>query len=145
MKIIPIGKLSIEVDDDDYGWLSQLKWHTTGGYAATGHKPAMMHRLILRVPMEVIVDHIDGNPVNNQKSNLRIATARQNAQNRRPRKCRISPYKGVCKINGKWRARIQVNGERIDLGRFYTDVDAAIAYDTAAKVYFKEYAYLNFR
>lgn len=145
MKVFYIDNRECFVDDEDYGWLMLLNWRLNTGYAVTGHKSATMQRLILRVPNEIIIDHIDGNKLNNTRVNLRVATARQNAQNRKPRKSRISPYKGVTKINSKWRARIQVNGERIDLGRFYSDTDAALAYDKAAKIYFKEFAYLNFK
>ncbi len=145
MKILFIDGKEVLLDDEDYLWISEFKWRIDGGYATTGHNAIRMHRILLRAHKGVLVDHVDRNPLNNQKINLRVASALQNAQNRSPRKCRISKYKGIHKVNGKWRVRIQVNGERIHIGYYDNDLDAARAYDKAAKHYFKEFAYLNFK
>ncbi len=89
------------------------------------------------------VDHEDGNGWNNQRFNLRIVTNQQNTFNQRPR-IGLSNFKGVCLIEGKWAARIQAGGNRIYLGYYDDERDAAIAYDEAARMFHGQYAFLNF-
>lgn len=98
-------------------------------------------------PEAVEVDHIDGNTFNNQKNNLRIATATQNAQNRKRFKNNNSIFKGVSRPGRReigWRARITINKNTITLGRFDDEISAARAYDEAARQHFGEFARLNF-
>lgn len=104
-----------------------------------------MHRVIMGEPRGLVVDHIDGNSLNNRRSNLRVCTVSQNHQNQRFRGG-LSRYKGVCflkKIN-KWRANIGFDGRRMHIGCFDNEVDAAKAYDRKAGELFGEFAYLNF-
>ena len=91
-------------------------------------------------------DHIDGNGLNNQRSNLRQCTNEENCMNRQPRKNCSSDYKGVQlnKLTNKWLAQIKVQGKNIYLGLFGIEEDAGIAYDTAAIKYFGEFSKLNF-
>ena len=107
-----------------------------------------MHRQIMKAPKGMVVDHIDGNGLNNRRSNLRICTPRQNQWNRCPLKTRkqTSPFKGVQYPTGKSRpyARIQYNGKTIHIGVFDSEVEAAQAYDRKAVELFGEFAYLNF-
>ncbi len=92
----------------------------------------------------IMIDHIDRNPLNNQKSNLRICTVSQNGCNRGKNKNNTSGYKGVyLKPNGKWNAVIGTNGQYINLGTFSEKVDAARAYNDAALLYHGEFSYLN--
>ena len=92
------------------------------------------------------VDHINGNPLDNRKSNLRICTNAENQRNRGVNKNNTSGYKGVCwaKQNKKWKARIKHNGKLIHLGYYKDKEEAARAYDKKAKELHGEYAYLNF-
>lgn len=87
-------------------------------------KKDRLHRYLLNYSGPLKVDHFDGNPLNNQKSNLRIATDLQNAQNRGANKNSTSRYVGISfqKSSGKWRSNIQ--GE--DLGYFDTEEEAVI-------------------
>ena len=96
-----------------------------------GYHSIQMHREILNPPPNMKVDHIDGNGLNNQKSNLRIVTNRQNQQNRHHK--RTSKYPGVSWAGniGKWRTQIQLNGKRYYLGSFDLEVDAATVYKVA--------------
>jgi hypothetical protein len=147
------GRVAL-VDDEDYEWLNQWKWHMSStGYARRnttkldtllGTAKIAMHRVILNAPEGSMVDHIDCNKLNNQRSNLRLCTVAQNNRN-------ILPYgksglKGVelDKRTGRWRAYVSVNKKRIHIGVFDTPCEAGLAYDAAARSYFGEFARPNF-
>lgn len=142
------GKAAV-VDDADYALLAGYHWHYMGiGYAARsqGGKRIYMHRVIMGAPVGMQVDHIDGDRLNNTRSNLRICTAQQNHHNRRPlRRETSSSYKGVHfhKQTGHWRAVIRIDGRRIYLGFFHHAIDGAAAYDKAARELFGPFAYTN--
>jgi len=153
VRFIPLtkGKFAI-VDADDYDWLNRHKWCISkkrySFYACrqTHAEKIFMHRVITNAPKGMLVDHIDGNGLNNRRSNLRICTIAQNNRNSRPWRRSYSKYKGVswCQAAGKWRARIRPNHKQIHLGCFDTQIEAARAYDKKAKELFGEFAYLNF-
>jgi hypothetical protein len=95
----------------------------------------------------VCIDHINNNGLDNRKANLRHATPAQKARNRRKTAAKTSSkYKGVSYHAGqrKWCASIHVNGQSEYLGLFQNEIDAAKAYDAAAKKHHKEFAVLNF-
>jgi hypothetical protein len=152
IRFIPLtkGKVAI-VDAEDYKWLSKYKWHAvdTGGkfyaYRCRNKRSISMHRMIMGEPKGMVVDHRDGNSLNNRRSNLRTCTAAQNGRNRR-RTCRASRYKGVYFIKrlNKWKAVITYNSKTIHIGCFSDEISAGKAYDKKAKELFGEYAYLNF-
>lgn len=152
MKFIPLtqGQFAI-VDDEGYEELSRRKWcalkGSDGKYRAIrGYDPAVyMHRQIMNAPKGMDVDHINHNPLDNQKTNLRICTRSQNNQNKLAHKSAKSKYKGVHyhKPQKKWMARLALNGKRFTLGAFNNEIDAAKAYNKAATKYFGEYACLN--
>ena len=137
------------VDDADADLVSAFKWHATSTrglwYARReiGGRAQMMHSLLVNSPL---VDHVNGNGLDNRRSNLRPATPAQNMQNRMRFRTARSQFKGLlwCHRDGRWRARITVIGKRIDLGRFSDERDAALAYDMAARQHFGEFAALNF-
>ena len=106
-----------------------------------------MHRKIMKYDGPLVVDHINGNGLDNRKDNLRIVTPEQNNYNTVKGFNRgSSRYKGVgkCKDRQKWYARIGYKGRRINLGMFDNEIDAAKAYDEAARELYREYAHLNF-
>jgi len=107
-----------------------------------------MHRQILKVPEGLLVDHINQNGLVNRKANLRPATAAQNIINRAKYKNRNygSKYKGVVwnRRYKYWQAQIKANHKLMYLGTFKDEVQAAKAYDEAAKKYHNEFATLNF-
>jgi len=152
IRLIPLtrGRAAI-VDAADYETLSKFKWYLSKNrskeYAAMiqGPKRLHMHRYIKNPPKGLIIDHIDGNGLNNTRKNLRICTHSQNNYNKPGRKNKSSKYKGVSKTKyNKWAAFIGHNYKNIYLGEFTDEIDAAKAYDTAAKKYHKQFAYLNF-
>jgi len=105
------------------------------------------HRKILSAPDNLHVDHIDGNPLNNCRENLRLTTRSGNMRNSSAKnnEGRTSTYKGVsyCKTTGRWKAQITLDSGTMHLGRFVDELSAAAAYNRAAKVFHKEYARLN--
>jgi hypothetical protein len=142
------------VDDDDYDDLNRWRWYRhPRGYAYRQTKikgvraTVYMHRIILAAPKGIGVDHIDGDTANNQRSNLRLATQSQNMANGGARKNGSSRYKGVCRRTGetKWTAAIRKDGRSYQIGMFADEVDAARAYDAAAREMFGEFARVNFR
>lgn len=93
-----------------------------------------------------MVDHIDGNGLNNQKANLRVCEPNQNQYNRLLQKNNTSGFKGVSFFpeTGQWRARIGIGGKRrISLGLFPTKEEAYAAYCEAAKIHHREFARLS--
>jgi len=142
MKIISLTENKIAfVDDEDFEWLNKFKWHILTGrgkiYAATGKSSKLMHRLILGdIPNGFEVDHIDGDGLNNQRSNLRIISHRANMQNLQNKNKMTSRFPGVSwnKRHLQWYSQIQINGERIFLGHFKIEEDAFHAYVKACEL-----------
>lgn len=136
------------VDDENYEYLSTFKWSQSGGgYARTviARKPYYMHKMVMMCGSDDMVDHIDGNKLNNQKFNLRKCTQLENSRNRKLDKRNKSGYKGVSWYtrNGMWRANISINSKVITLGLFSDPKEAAMAYDIAAITHFGEFAKTN--
>lgn len=156
MKEILLSKDMVAlVDDDDYGWLDKNTWFavvaTHGNVYAARHTPTgrlKMHTAILEPPLGLIVDHKDGNGLNNQRDNLRLATNAQNSRNRLGRRDGSSVYKGVNRDYRRtklsWAARINLNYKSLYLGTFNTEIAAALAYDAKARELFGEFARTNF-
>lgn len=137
------------VDDEDFAHLSRWSWHRDrSGYARRGgtYRVSMMHRLVSAAEKGVEVDHVNGNPLDNRRENLRFATRGENARNVGPLPFRKHglPYKGISKSRDGWGAFISIHKRQIYLGRFPTPEEAAAAYDRAAMSMFGAFARLNF-
>lgn len=145
-------------DWKDYETVKNFKWNTSSRQSRTqwvwAHDPknadinrrkVAMHNLIMCPPEGLYVDHINGNGLDNRRSNLRIVTKQQNTFNS-AHKGGTSKYKGVCleKESGMWKAYITKDGKKKSIGRFALEDDAARAYDKEAISLFREHAKLNF-
>lgn len=149
------GQVAI-VDDEDYEYLSQWKWHLHnayggGMYARRSSSPPnkssiYMHRVIMKAKKENLVDHIDGNGLNNLRGNLRLCNHAENSRNRKKNKNNTVGYKGVSfdKSHNIFRVDISVEGKRVFVGNYKKQEEAALAYDKKAKELYGEFANLNF-
>lgn len=119
-------------------WYILKNKHTNYVSGRTGSNPVVtLHRLLMGFPEGKIVDHINGNGLDNRLENLRLCTPSQNCMNARTKN------KGVSFHNGKYRARIHVNKKSIFLGHFSTEWEAKAAYNIAAKEHHGEFAVLH--
>lgn len=148
-KAVPLsnGKYSI-VDEEDYDKVMLYNWYHTKGYA-NSHIDDInksLHHFILKYDYkkgDKYVDHINGDGLDNRKSNLRFCTHQQNQMNSRGLKGSFSKYKGVFKYSNKYRASITHNRKMIHLGVFDTEIEASLAYDKKAVELFGYFAKLN--
>jgi len=144
------------VDEDLFPELNKFKWRRdNNGSVARYERPTggklkciMLHRVVNQTPDGFHTDHINGErQLDNRRQNLRTVTRRQNHMNMRKGSNRefASKYKGVTwyKKLGKWVARIKLATGWTYLGAFVDEKDAALAYNTAARLHFGEYAKLN--
>ena len=147
------GKYAI-VDPEDYERLSKYKWRVCFSrytyYAQravrVGKKwtSVMMHREIIKVGDDMVVDHINHNGLDNRKANLRAATIAQNAWNRRRSKSRFMGMRWDKQMR-RWQVVVSHQGKREHIGYFDDKIKAARAYDRAARKYHGEFAVLNFK
>lgn len=141
------------VDDIDSDRLKATQWFLSGTGYAVGFvqqdgrfRLAYMHRLVLGAEPDTLVDHINGDKLDNRRSNLRRATPEQNGQNKQLNSLSETQLKGVGwhKRRRKYHARIQLQGMRYHLGYFVDAESAALAYDAAARLLFGEFARCNY-
>jgi hypothetical protein len=151
------GQFSI-VDEGDYYKLNNLGWcaKVSRGHiyamrfvedGKKGTKTLSLHREIMEAPAGLLVDHKNRDTLDNRRDNLRLATRFQNGVNSRIDKTNTtSQFRGVRfrKKSGRWVANIRTEGKKVWLGSFDNEIDAARAYDEAAKKYHGEFARLNF-
>lgn len=151
------GQKIVLVDDEDFEFLNQWNWHlkpARNTFYATrqqfdGHsnfKHVKMHRLILGLnDSKIKGDHKDRNGLNNQRANLRICNPSENNCNQKSHKGSTSKYRGVswCTERKKWVAHIQKEKKLVHIGRFFTEKEAALAYNNMAKELHGDFANLN--
>lgn len=134
------------VDEKDFAYLSQFCWYFHKGYARRlvwKGSPVLMHREILGLKnSRMCVDHVNGNPLDNRRLNLRIASRSQNAKNQRTRPDNTSGYKGVSwhERLKMWKTQIQVNKNKKHLGVFNSKEEAYMIYVMAEEFYYGKFA-----
>ncbi len=142
------------VSDEDYEYLTNFLWRSDNRYIVRSKKinniyiTVLIHRVIakrMNLSLAYEIDHIDRNPRNNDRSNLREATHMQNTRNSSKHKNCTSKYKGVSydSKREKWRAKINCDELEYYLGRFNSEEDAALAYNKAAIRLHGQFAVLN--
>jgi len=144
------------VDDEDLERVSKFKWQYSGGYAVsivyagrvngkTKNHNYKLARLIMDAPKGLVVDHIDGNPLNNRRSNLQLCTQGLNTAKKANQKNNTSGFRGViwCKDRNKWCSRFYYQHKKWFLGYFDDIREAARAYDVKAHEVLGEFAVLN--
>ncbi len=155
---IPLTQGKVALVDDCDAHFAAFKWYALRRrreWYAVRHPPkkdgvqpsVFLHREVLKLTdPSIMTDHINRNPLDCRRSNLRIATVRQNNYNRGKYATNTSGFTGVTRISrsAKWQATIQVDGRRRYLGLFATPEAAALAYDAAARQYFGAFARPNF-
>lgn len=151
-QVIPLTKGHFAVVDDQdfedlflYRWRLNSKGYAIRSFSVSGKEILVaMHREIMQPPRRMVVDHIDHDKLNNSRANLRIITQQQNLMNRRLFKNSTTGFKGVTYQHEKWLARIEKDGQIIQLG-FHTDLKmAALVYDCAAvRLFGAEYVWRN--
>jgi hypothetical protein len=152
---IPLSRgLAAIIDDEDAPLVRQFKWCAKPGkktfYAVRrmlaaegrGRRLQALHSFLTGWAM---IDHVNGDGLDNRRVNLRETTDRQNKQNMRKHRG-VSAFKGVSwnKRDLRWTAHIRTSGRMRHLGYFANEVEAALAYDAAARLHFGEFAALNF-
>lgn len=146
------GHMVVDLADYDlvkpFNWIRfQVNKGSAYGHAWVGGRAEYAHRLILSPPAKMVVDHINGDGLDNRRSNMRIATRTQNNANRKHGSSRTG-YKGVAPESGKFYAYIGAppgSRSKVErLGYFSTPEDAARVYDRAAIERWGEFARLNF-
>lgn len=136
------------VDASDFDAIKNIAWTVDARGYVVGRppnsvRPVTLHSLLMQVDTGMVADHINGDRRDNRRKNLRVCSQKENARNAASKNA-LSGFKGVsCTPNGKWRARIMVDGKEVNLGRFVTKEEAGAAYNRAAIEHFGEYARLN--
>lgn len=151
--------IKVKVDREDYKYLSTMKWYAyyssnsmkiyTYTKKSDRSRIVWLHRLLVNCPKGMVVDHINGNGLDNRKRNLRICTREQNSLNiGKSDTPATSKYIGVyynksCPSK-PWKASISINNKTVNLGQFSLESDAAKFRDKIALQIRGKYARLNF-
>ena len=129
------------IDLEDVDRVKDIRWGYNNLNYIYNKKIGLLHRLIMNCPEDKVVDHINHNPLDNRKCNLRICTYSQNNMNKDIQSNNTSGYPGVywSKTENKWYARIKINGKNICLGYYINKEDAIESKKQAEIKYFGEY------
>lgn len=137
----------ILLDEIDFFMLREISWGCDKDCNIPHDRIGTISGRIFSPNIGEIIDHVDRNTYNNQRNNLRSVTVQESNWNRGVSKRNISGFKGVCYRSDrtkKWKAAICKDGKTTNLGSYHSDVEAAKAYDKAARELFGKFAVLNF-
>lgn len=150
--LLPDGQEAL-VDVEDWPLLKKYRWRATlsaniwycvcSVWVNGSSRLLTMHRLLLNPPEDQVVDHANGNGLDNRRANLRICSSADNSRNARFRSSRprSSRMKGVTRTSKGWRAQILIDGVKRNLGTYKTEQEAGVAYYVAAREAFGEFAW----
>lgn len=140
----------VDADVPELAELLKCRWYLTDrGYVKTfdwkrtGRVTMKLHQVILNTPPGLVVDHINGDPLDNRRGNLRPASHSQNAMNRSGPRGRV-PYRGVSPRGDRFHAKLRWKGESLHLGDYHTAEDAARVYDLVSLLVAGEFTRTNF-
>lgn len=145
---LPCGSI-MQIDAEDYARFGSFGWSRRGseksGWYVRGKvngRTESLHRMIMAPGSGQVVDHINGDTLDNRRCNLRVCSQADNLKNQRSKR----DVKGVswCPRRGRWRVTITSNGVKRELKSFETKTEAAVVYDHAAKRLHGDFASLNF-
>lgn len=151
VKYIPLtqGRFAI-INEEDFEEVNKYRWNFNSGYAKHNYytngkkkEKLFLHRFILKAKTGEMVDHINGDKLDNRRCNLRVCSHNGNMRNRGIQKNNTSGYKGVHKEGNKFKARIRVSGKLLHIGMFNTAKIAAIEYNKMAVKLHGDFARLN--
>jgi len=166
MIVVPVksnkyGNISFFIDGEDFDKIKEYTWgvnynkNADSFYIKTNKRldinkrtVILLHRLIMNYPKNMVIDHINGNTLDNRKENLRVCTIGENSCNcKKYSNGKLSKFKGVSfdKNVKKYKAYIKKNRKYIHLGYFMTEKEASEAYDVASKKYHGEYSKTNYK
>ena len=155
IRTLKVNGCEVLIDEDDYELVKQYSWHINPNRkdrktvrGVVNGKKVYLHRFLLGVTnRDVLIDHINRNPLDNRKSNLRLCTPSQNQYNRGPNKNSTSRYVGVhfCNARKKFVSQICFKRKGTTIGAFDCEVEAPKARDKQAKKLFGEFAYINIK
>lgn len=157
MKLIELTRGEYaKVDDCDYRFLMNFNWqvHEMRGVYYTKTSVVVqrspkkmfwpsMHRMLTDFPVGMVVDHVNGNSLDNRRSNLRICTQAENTRNNKLGKNNTSGIKGIYRVVNKWKTLIGVDGKSVHGGTFECPLLAANKYRELARKYHGEFANLG--
>lgn len=138
-----------KIDKEDLKKINEFSWAKNGRHYIKGridNKDIYLHRFVMKeYDPKILIDHINNDPMDNRKSNLRRVTIQENCFNRTKMKNASSKYKGVSynKASKKWACYIKLNQVKYNLGFYDTEKEAALTYNKFAKIMFSEHSKLN--
>lgn len=152
MKLLPLSydKFTM-IDDEDFEYFNQFRWYYDIGnyaYRRIKTKKIWLHRALMKSSKDFVIDHIDGNGLNNQKSNLRICTHQQNIMNRN-KNIGNNKYRGIYTYPynpNRWCVSLKrrINNKIIRYrGSTTSEESAILLYNQKAKEFYGEFAKLN--
>ena len=143
MKIFEVDGHQVLFDDDFESQIKKISISKNRNKFYARHSRIYLHRLVAKAKPGEIVDHINGNGLDNRRENLRIASHQMNRANCNRKNC-TSKYVGVSIQKNRIRVQMKINGKVKHFSKFQSEAEAAFFYDMKCKELYGEKALLNF-